>query len=65
MVAKKLDKKLRDNLFDARNNLFQMDTSQAGGFNFQRPILIILGMCLTNNISNYNLTLISRKTPLM
>lgn len=43
MVAKKLDKKLRDNLFDARNNLFQMDTSQAaGGFNFQRPILIVL-----------------------
>lgn len=42
MVSKKLDKKLRDNLFDARNNLFQMDTSQAGGFNFQRPLLIIL-----------------------
>lgn len=42
MVAKKLDKKLRDNLFDARNNLFQMDTSQAGGFHFQRPLLIVL-----------------------
>ncbi|GLV32991.1 SLY-1 homologous [Carabus blaptoides fortunei] len=42
MVAKKLDKKLRDNLFDARNNLFQMDTSQAGNFHFQRPLLIVL-----------------------
>ncbi|XP_018326803.1 protein sly1 homolog [Agrilus planipennis] len=41
MVAKKLDKKLRDNLFDARNNLFHSD-AQTGCFNFQRPILIIL-----------------------
>lgn len=41
MVAKKLDKKLRENLFDARNNLFQSDT-QSGNFNFQRPLLIIL-----------------------
>lgn len=41
MVAKRLDKKLRDNLFDARNNLFQTDT-QSGSFNFQRPLLIIL-----------------------
>ncbi|XP_018571692.1 protein sly1 homolog [Anoplophora glabripennis] len=41
MVAKQLDKKLRDNLFDARNNLFQMD-AQSGNFNFQRPLLIIL-----------------------
>lgn len=41
MVAKRLDKKLRDNLFDARNNLFQTDT-QTGSFNFQRPLLIIL-----------------------
>lgn len=41
MVAKTLDKKLRDNLFDARNNLFQMD-AQSGNFNFQRPLLIIL-----------------------
>ncbi|XP_022906096.2 protein sly1 homolog [Onthophagus taurus] len=41
MVAKQLDKKLRDNLFDARNNLFQND-AQAGNFNFQRPLLIIL-----------------------
>lgn len=41
MVAKRLDKKLRDNLFDARNNLFQTD-AQSGSFNFQRPLLIIL-----------------------
>lgn len=41
MVAKKLDKKLRENLFDARNNLFSVDT-QAGNFNFHRPLLIIL-----------------------
>nr|XP_023027742.1 protein sly1 homolog isoform X2 [Leptinotarsa decemlineata] len=41
MVAKKLDKKLRENLFDARNNLFVSD-AQSGNFNFQRPLLIIL-----------------------
>ncbi|KAF2894636.1 hypothetical protein ILUMI_11534 [Ignelater luminosus] len=41
MVAKKLDKKLRENLFDARNNLFHTDTHM-GSFNFQRPLLIIL-----------------------
>lgn len=41
MVAKKLDKKLRENLFDARNNLFHTDTHM-GSFNFQRPLLIVL-----------------------
>lgn len=41
MVAKKLDKKMRENLFDARNNLFSTDT-QRGQFNFHRPLLIIL-----------------------
>lgn len=41
MVAKKLDKKLRENVFDARNNLFSSDV-QAGNFNFQRPVLILL-----------------------
>lgn len=41
MVARKLDKKLRENLFDARNNLFHSDV-QAGNFNFQRPLLIVL-----------------------
>uniref|UniRef100_A0A6B2EKA0 Protein sly1 homolog n=1 Tax=Phlebotomus kandelakii TaxID=1109342 RepID=A0A6B2EKA0_9DIPT len=42
MVARKLEKKLRENLWDARNNLFHMDASQAGAFSFQRPLLIIL-----------------------
>lgn len=41
MVAKKLDKKLRENLFDTRNNLFISD-AQSANFNFQRPLLIIL-----------------------
>lgn len=41
MVARKLDKKLRENLFDARNNLFISD-AQSGNFNFQRPLLIVL-----------------------
>lgn len=41
MVAKRLDKKLRENLFDARNNLFQSD-AHSGNFNFQRPLLIVL-----------------------
>uniref|UniRef100_A0A1B0GMV8 Protein sly1 homolog n=1 Tax=Phlebotomus papatasi TaxID=29031 RepID=A0A1B0GMV8_PHLPP len=42
MVARKLEKKLRENLWDARNNLFHLDASQAGAFSFQRPLLIIL-----------------------
>ncbi|XP_072385254.1 protein sly1 homolog [Diabrotica undecimpunctata] len=41
MVAKKLDRKLRENIFDTRNNLFISD-AQSGNFNFQRPLLIIL-----------------------
>ncbi|XP_012281177.1 protein sly1 homolog [Orussus abietinus] len=42
MVAKKLDKKLRENVWDARNNLFQGEISGSGHFSFQRPLLIIL-----------------------
>ncbi|GAB0097598.1 Protein sly1 homolog [Sergentomyia squamirostris] len=42
MVARKLEKKLRENLWDARNNLFHVDASQAGAFSFQRPLLIVL-----------------------
>lgn len=44
MVARKLEKKLRENLWDARNNLFHMDAaSQAGGaFSFQRPLLVLV-----------------------
>ena len=42
MVARKLEKKLRENLYDARNNLFHMDATQAANFSFQRPLLVIL-----------------------
>lgn len=42
MVSRKLEKKLRENLYDARNNLFHMDTTQAGSFSFQRPLLVIM-----------------------
>ncbi|EDW25373.1 GL26465 [Drosophila persimilis] len=44
MVARKLEKKLRENLWDARANLFHMDATQAGGgvFSFQRPVLLLL-----------------------
>lgn len=42
MVAKKLDKKLRENLWDARNNLFHGNTGQTGSFSFTRPMLILL-----------------------
>jgi hypothetical protein len=39
MVAEKLDKKLRENLRDARNSFFTTDNIQAGQFSFQRPLL--------------------------
>ncbi|XP_073949606.1 sec1 family domain containing Slh [Choristoneura fumiferana] len=42
MVATKLDKKLRENLWDARNNLFHGNTGQVGSFSFTRPMLILL-----------------------
>ncbi|XP_075214733.1 sec1 family domain containing Slh isoform X2 [Lycorma delicatula] len=42
MVAEKLDKKLRENLRDTRNNLFSTDAAQAGHISLQRPLLIIL-----------------------
>lgn len=42
MVARKLEKKLRENLWDARNNLFHMDATQTGAFSFQRPLLVLL-----------------------
>ncbi|XP_046664016.1 protein sly1 homolog isoform X2 [Homalodisca vitripennis] len=41
MVAEKLDKKLRENLRDTRNNLFT-DSTQSTHFSFQRVMLIIL-----------------------
>lgn len=43
MVARKLDKRLRENLWDARNNLFHADATQAGAFSYgQRPLLLLL-----------------------
>lgn len=42
MVGRKLEKKLRENLWDARNNLFHLDATQINSFSFQRPLLIIL-----------------------
>ena len=42
MVAEKLDKKLRENLRDARNSFFTSDSIQAGQFSFQRPLLVLL-----------------------
>ncbi|ESP00794.1 hypothetical protein LOTGIDRAFT_200665 [Lottia gigantea] len=41
MVAEKLDKKLRENVRDARNSLFTADSSP-GQFSFQRPLLVLL-----------------------
>ncbi|KAG8126243.1 putative Sec1 family domain-containing protein [Naja naja] len=42
MVAVKLDKKLRENLRDARNSLFTGDTLGTGQFSFQRPLLVLV-----------------------
>lgn len=42
MVARKLEKKIRENLWDARNNLFHLEATQTGAFSFQRACLIIL-----------------------
>ena len=42
MVCEKLDKKLRENLRDARNSFFTTDSMQAGQFSFQRPLLVVL-----------------------
>ncbi|EDM03375.1 sec1 family domain containing 1, isoform CRA_b [Rattus norvegicus] len=41
-VAKKLDKKLRENLRDARNSLFTGDPLGTGQFSFQRPLLVLV-----------------------
>lgn len=42
MVAVKLDKKLRENLRDARNSLFTADNMTAGQFSFQRPLFVLV-----------------------
>ncbi|KAK0180867.1 hypothetical protein PV327_003204 [Microctonus hyperodae] len=41
MVARKLDKKLRENVWDSRNSLFQGE-AVSGHFTFQRPLFIVL-----------------------
>ncbi|KAJ1371836.1 hypothetical protein KIN20_033867 [Parelaphostrongylus tenuis] len=41
LVAKRLDQKLRDNLRDARNNLFTVESVRAGQLNASRPLLLI------------------------
>uniref|UniRef100_A0A3Q2X7B4 Sec1 family domain-containing protein 1 n=2 Tax=Hippocampus comes TaxID=109280 RepID=A0A3Q2X7B4_HIPCM len=41
MVAAKLDKKLRENLRDARNSLFTGDNMASGQFSFQRPLFVL------------------------
>uniref|UniRef100_A0A8C2XHZ0 Sec1 family domain-containing protein 1 n=1 Tax=Cyclopterus lumpus TaxID=8103 RepID=A0A8C2XHZ0_CYCLU len=41
MVAVKLDKKLRENLRDARNSLFTGENMAAGQFSFQRPLFVL------------------------
>lgn len=40
-VARKLDQKLRDNLRDARNNLFVQESIRTGQLNLHRPTLVI------------------------
>uniref|UniRef100_A0A915E300 Uncharacterized protein n=1 Tax=Ditylenchus dipsaci TaxID=166011 RepID=A0A915E300_9BILA len=40
-VAQKLDQKIRDNLRDARNNLFTQENVRAGQLNLHRPVLVI------------------------
>ncbi|CAD6199614.1 unnamed protein product, partial [Caenorhabditis auriculariae] len=41
MVAKRLDQKLRENLRDARNNLFTLDGVRVGYLQATRPLLVI------------------------
>uniref|UniRef100_A0A1I8GP24 Sec1 family domain-containing protein 1 n=1 Tax=Macrostomum lignano TaxID=282301 RepID=A0A1I8GP24_9PLAT len=45
-VAAKLDKKLRDNLRDARNSLFTGSGDSAAQYSFQRPLLLLLDRSL-------------------
>uniref|UniRef100_A0A915LRB2 Uncharacterized protein n=1 Tax=Meloidogyne javanica TaxID=6303 RepID=A0A915LRB2_MELJA len=40
-VQKKLDQKIRDNLRDARNNLFTQENVRASHLNIHRPVLVI------------------------
>ncbi|XP_011494977.1 PREDICTED: protein sly1 homolog isoform X2 [Ceratosolen solmsi marchali] len=42
MVSRKLDTKLRENIWDSRNTLFQGEGIRTNYFSFQRPVMIIL-----------------------
>lgn len=42
MVARKLEKKIREDLWDSRNSLFQQNINHSSMFGFQRMLLIIL-----------------------
>ncbi|XP_051167118.1 protein sly1 homolog [Leptopilina boulardi] len=42
MVSKKLDKKLRENVWNSRNSLFQGEGFKTEPMSFQRPVLIVL-----------------------
>lgn len=42
MVSKKLDKKLRENVWNSRNSLFQSEGFKSEPMSFQRPLLIVL-----------------------
>uniref|UniRef100_H2TZC2 Sec1 family domain-containing protein 1 n=1 Tax=Takifugu rubripes TaxID=31033 RepID=H2TZC2_TAKRU len=41
-LLQKLDKKLRENLRDARNSLFTGDNMASGQFSFQRPLFVLV-----------------------
>uniref|UniRef100_A0A673CGV6 Sec1 family domain-containing protein 1 n=1 Tax=Sphaeramia orbicularis TaxID=375764 RepID=A0A673CGV6_9TELE len=59
MVAVKLDKKLRENLRDARNSLFTGDNMAAGQFSFQRPLFVLadrnVDMALIHDVLDFHL----------
>ena len=42
MVSRKLDKKLRENVWNSRNSLFQSEGFKSEPLSFQRPLLIVL-----------------------
>uniref|UniRef100_H3C8U3 Sec1 family domain containing 1 n=1 Tax=Tetraodon nigroviridis TaxID=99883 RepID=H3C8U3_TETNG len=42
MVAVKLNKKLQENLRDARNSLFTGDNMASGQFSFHRPLFVLV-----------------------
>ena len=42
MVAERLDRRLRENVRDARSSLFSGETLAGGQYAFQRPLLVVL-----------------------